>query len=191
MLQDANLFDAWTQIIDVLASPGRSRRLVEASIDRVPPVPIRRNPAEGSPSQCEPFVRVIDRPTALTLTIDWRDATKCCYREQLWVAAHARVSGRCALSGEAILPGDEIFRPRRAGPAPRNVGAMVLATAVEACGVSVPAPAAPMFSGVLGAREWGAVYAQQPLFNAQLSTQMNAQFKTAQLAAQLSAQCAE
>lgn len=129
MLSNANLFDPWTRTINLLSSPAGSRRMTEEPIGHVP---IRRTIAESNTSKCEPSVRVIDRPTALTLTIDWRDATKCCYREQLWVAAHARVSGRCAISRAPISPGDEIFRPRRAGVAPRNVASMILASAVEA-----------------------------------------------------------
>ena len=158
MLQDANLFDAWTQIINLLSSPAASLRVMEESIDHVP---IRRVFAESNGAKCEPSVRVVDRPTALTLMIDWRDATKCCYREQRWVAAHARVAGRCALSSAPISPGDEIFRPRRAGPVPRNVGAMILASAVETYPSSAPHPAASTFSCTLGLRDWGAILGNQ------------------------------
>jgi hypothetical protein len=161
MLQDANLFDAWTQIINLLSSPAASLRVMEESIDHVP---IRRVFAESNGAKCEPSVRVVDRPTALTLMIDWRDATKCCYREQRWVAAHARVAGRCALSSAPISPGDEIFRPRRAGSTPRNVGAMILASAVETYAPSAPHPAASTFSCTLGPRDWGAIVGNQIQF---------------------------
>jgi hypothetical protein len=135
MLLDANLVDPWTRTINLLSLPAGSRFAIEESFD---PSTMRRAPPEVSASKCEPFVRVVDRTGPLTVTLDWRDPTKCCYREQLWVAARARVSGRCAMSGAPISPGDEIFRPRPARPAPRNVNAMILASVVEACAAKLP-----------------------------------------------------
>ncbi|WP_144147259.1 DUF3331 domain-containing protein [Paraburkholderia sp. BCC1884] len=130
MLLDATLVDPWTQTINLLSLPVGPKIAIEEAFETV----VRRRPCvESSVSKWQPSVRVIDRPSALTVTLDWRDPTRCCYREQLWVSARARVSGRCAMSGAAILPGDEIFRPRPARPTPRNVGAMVLASAVDAC----------------------------------------------------------
>jgi hypothetical protein len=129
MLTDTNLVDPWIRLISLLSLP-EGMEIVERE-----PVYLEqfRYRAENHVSECRPYVRIIDRPTPQTVTLDWRDPTKCCYREQLWVATHARVSGRCALSGAPISPGDDIFRPRPATPAPRNVGAMILASAVEAC----------------------------------------------------------
>jgi hypothetical protein len=135
MLLDANLVDPWTRTINLLSLPAESPCTIEESIDQPPR---RRLATESNASTWEPCVTVIDRPSALTVVLDWRDPTKCCYREQLWVSARARVSGRCAMSGAAIEPGDEIYRPRPARPAPRNVSAMVLASAVEACATALP-----------------------------------------------------
>jgi hypothetical protein len=129
MLEDAGQADPWTQTIHQLSSPAASRLLVEAVID----CDTGRLCADTHAVRWEPFVRLVDRPSAMTATLDWRDATRCCYREQLWGAARARVSGRCAMSGAPICPGDEIFRPRPARPAPRNVSAMILASAIDAC----------------------------------------------------------
>jgi hypothetical protein len=135
MLLDANLVDPWTRTINLLSLPTDSLRTIEEPIDQ----PLRRRGAtESSAATWEPCVTVIDRPSALTVVLDWRDPTKCCYREQRWVSARARVSGRCAMSGEPIEPGDEIYRPRPARPAPRNVSAMVLASAVEAGATALP-----------------------------------------------------
>lgn len=135
MLLDANLVDPWTRTINLLSLPSDPSCTIEESIDQPPR---RRAAAESNAATWEPSVTVIDRPSALTVVLDWRDPTKCCYREQLWVAARARVSGRCAMTGAAIEPGDDIFRPRPARPAPRNVTAMVLASAVEACAALLP-----------------------------------------------------
>jgi hypothetical protein len=126
MLPGANTVDPWTRTIDLLSLPAGSRGAFQESVDCV-----KRGVIAGKiASKWGPFIRVIDRPNPLTVTLDWRDSTKCCYREQLWVAARARVSGQCAMSGEPILPGDEIFRPRPARPTPRNVNAMILAAAI-------------------------------------------------------------
>jgi hypothetical protein len=76
-------------------------------------------------------VTVVDRPTRKTVAFDWRDSTECCYREQIWVSAKARVKGFCALSGAPIRPGDSIFHPRKGRSAPLNVGAMVLASVIN------------------------------------------------------------
>ncbi|WP_245253750.1 DUF3331 domain-containing protein [Paraburkholderia sp. LEh10] len=135
MLLDANLVDPWTRTINLLSLPSDPPCTIEEPIDQPPR---RRAPTESNAATWEPSVSVIDRPSALTVVLDWRDPTKCCYREQLWVAARARVSGRCAMTGAAIEPGDDIFRPRPARPAPRNVTAMVLASAVEARAASLP-----------------------------------------------------
>ena len=137
MLTDTNVVDPWIRTIGLLTIPE-----VLEIIDREPVPPARRrHRAEANVSEWRPYVRVIDRPSAHSLTLDWRDPTKCCYREQLWVAAHSRVHGRCAMSGKLISPGDEIFRPRPTRPVPRNVGAMILAAAVEACYPRASAPA--------------------------------------------------
>jgi hypothetical protein len=136
MQLDENLVDPWTRTINLLSlRPDHPSRTIEEPIDQA----LRRGAAvESNADAWEPCVTVIDRPSALTVVLDWRDPTKCCYREQLWVSARARVSGRCAMTGAAIEPGDDIFRPRPARPAPRNVTAMVLASAVEACAASLP-----------------------------------------------------
>lgn len=129
MLTNTNFVDPWIRTIGLLSVPEASEFV---DVRPVPPVQCQHR-AEANVSEWRPFVRIIDRPTAHSMTIDWRDPTKCCYREQLWVAAHSRVSGRCAMSGKQIAPGDEIFRPRPTRPAPKNVGAMILASAVDAC----------------------------------------------------------
>jgi hypothetical protein len=129
MLPDTNLVDPWIQAISLLSLSGNLGGTDQESVQRA----ICKYHSESNVSVCRPFVRVIERQTAQTVTLDWRDPTNCCYREQLWVAARSRVSARCAMSGAPILPGDEIFRPRPTRPAPRNVGAMILASVVEAC----------------------------------------------------------
>jgi hypothetical protein len=135
MQLDASFVDPWTRTINLLSLPDGPLCPVEEPIERPPK---RRTSADSNASTWEPCVTAVDRPSSTTVVLDWRDPTKCCYREQLWIAARARVAGRCAMSGAAITPGDEIFRPRPARPVPRNVSAMILASAVDACAAYEP-----------------------------------------------------
>jgi hypothetical protein len=128
MLADTNLVDPWIRAISLFFLPEHPEVANRESVQ----IAACKYYSESNVSECRPFVRIIERQTAQTVTLDWRDSTNCCYREQLWVAARSRVSARCALSGAPISPGDEIFRPRPTRPAPRNVGAMILASAVDA-----------------------------------------------------------
>jgi len=78
------------------------------------------------------LISVIDRPGPGTATLAWRDATHCRYGDQEWDAATARAAGVCAMSGQAIAPGDAIYKPRPCRPRPRNADAMILATVLDA-----------------------------------------------------------
>jgi len=129
MLPNTSVVDPWIRAISLLCLPDGSESVDRKSIHHA----TCNYYAESKVSECRPYVRVIERPTPQTVTLDWRDSTNCCYREQLWVAARSRVSARCAMSGAPISPGDDIFRPRPTRPAPRNVGAMILASVLEAC----------------------------------------------------------
>jgi hypothetical protein len=64
--------------------------------------------------------------------ISWCDPTACCYWDQIWRRCRARKRGFFALTGAQIVAGDDVFRPRRASPAPRNIDAMILASVMEA-----------------------------------------------------------
>jgi hypothetical protein len=76
-------------------------------------------------------VTVLERhgPSAV---ISWCDPTACCYWDQIWRRCRARKRGFFALTGAQIVAGDDVFRPRRASPAPRNIDAMILASVMEA-----------------------------------------------------------
>jgi len=95
--------------------------------------------AEASPVRAQPgnamrrsfSLSVLDRPTSTSVTIAWRDSTHCSYGDQLWLAARARSSGICAMSGRAIRRGDLVYQPRRSRPRPLNDGAMILASVLR------------------------------------------------------------
>jgi hypothetical protein len=80
-------------------------------------------------------ITVVERPTRTSATIEWRDSTNCYYGAQLWRLVRARRSGVCALSGEPISRGDEIFKPCGRTDA-ANADAMIRTSAMRA----YPAP---------------------------------------------------
>jgi hypothetical protein len=82
-------------------------------------------------------VDLVERLGNRTITVNWRDATSCCYSDQRWLASVARADGVCALSGSAISKGDAIFRPQSGRLPPTNARAMMLVHAVDAI---LPAP---------------------------------------------------
>jgi hypothetical protein len=86
----------------------------------------------GEPSApTEAFVLVLERPTAKTAIVFWRDAGRCYYGEQVWMRGHARTSGRCALSRQVISRGDPVYKPRWHKTSPLNAFCMILANQIE------------------------------------------------------------
>jgi hypothetical protein len=81
--------------------------------------------------RCRPTVIVLDRPSSMTVTVQWCDATSGRYGDQIWRAGVSRENAVCVLSGERINRGDAIYRPRACGQSPLNAGEMILASAIE------------------------------------------------------------
>ncbi|MGU7839571.1 DUF3331 domain-containing protein [Burkholderia sp. AW33-5] len=82
----------------------------------------------------QPTISVLERPTADTVMISWRDACTGHYGYQKWRLFTTRKRGVCALSGQPIAPGDSVYAPQLLGSAPGNAAAMVLAAFIdEAC----------------------------------------------------------
>ncbi|EUC12373.1 DUF3331 domain-containing protein [Paraburkholderia hospita] len=77
-------------------------------------------------------IKVLERHGQTVATVAWADSTACCYGEQLWRRCVARRDGICALSGQVIAKGDAVYCPRLVQPVPRNIQAMILASALEA-----------------------------------------------------------
>ncbi|MDN7846970.1 DUF3331 domain-containing protein [Burkholderia multivorans] len=64
------------------------------------------------------------------LWLRWVEPGRCHYGEQKWSASVARHIGQCALTGNVINVGDEVFRPT-GRPSPSNASAQILANQVE------------------------------------------------------------
>lgn len=127
--------DPWTQTLGLLAqlSGSSDARVVAPACETqrgcvsgyvVHPRPVNVVRRAG-------LVNFVDRPTATTVTIAWRDSTHCSYGDQLWQASRARVNGVCAMSGHPIHAGDAVYQPRPVQPTPLNADAMILASALQ------------------------------------------------------------
>ncbi|TCW79527.1 hypothetical protein C5O80_28475 [Burkholderia sp. SRS-46] len=79
--------------------------------------------------QASPQVYVLEYSDELLL-VRWVEPGRAHYGEQHWRAGRAQRSGVCALSGSAIVRGDDIFRPT-GRPMPSNARAMILAAALD------------------------------------------------------------
>lgn len=78
----------------------------------------------------KPIIRILDRPSSVTAIVYWSDAATCHYGYQGWRLASAEKDGQCALSGQPVRRGNLVYRPAQREPRPRNVDAMILATAM-------------------------------------------------------------
>lgn len=132
---NAMAVDPWTQTLGLLAQlSGSSDARVVAPLCET-----QRGCVSGYVAHQRPvnvvrrsgLVNFVDRPTATTVTIAWRDSTHCSYGDQLWQASRAKVNGVCAMSGHPIYPGDAVYQPRPEHPKPLNADAMILASALQ------------------------------------------------------------
>lgn len=123
MLANANVMDPWTQTIGLLGTTSRLMAVADAAAQP-------RHKARSADEPVGAQVTLIDRPTPSTATIAWRDSTRGCFGDQVWRMARARLPGFCAMSGQAIRPGDAVYKPNPR-PTPVNGDAMILASVLR------------------------------------------------------------
>ena len=92
----------------------------------------QRGAAALSPLRPQLFVTVLEAGDD-GLLVRWVESGRCHYGEQRWRLRVAQTSGRCAISGRPIEPGEPVFRPVRR-PVPANADEMI-------CPASVPGAA--------------------------------------------------
>ena len=122
--------DAWCRTVvairnfDVTPEPVKTPR---------PAHPARRRPRTAAcwDGRSQPTVRVLDKPTAQTLTVSWCDARTGHYGYQTWRVNIARRAGQCVLTGRAIAAGETVYCPRANGTPPGNAGAMIVASGAD------------------------------------------------------------
>ena len=76
-----------------------------------------------SPLRPQLFVSVLEAG-ADGLLVRWSESGRCHYGEQRWRLRVASRAGRCAISGQAIEPGEPVYRPVRR-PVPVNGDEMI------------------------------------------------------------------
>lgn len=76
-------------------------------------------------------VSIVERSSSQTVTVRWSDARIGHFAEQIWCLGRSCADSFCVLTGQKILCGDKVFRPRiRQGVAP-DQDRMILARAVD------------------------------------------------------------
>lgn len=81
--------------------------------------------------RCRPSVVVLDRPSTMTVTVQWCDSTSGRYGDQVWRVGISKESAVCVLTGARIKMGDAIYRPRACGQSPLNAREMILASSID------------------------------------------------------------
>ncbi|KVK93665.1 DUF3331 domain-containing protein [Burkholderia territorii] len=76
-----------------------------------------------SPLRPQLFVSVLEAGDD-GLLVRWSESGRCHYGEQRWRLRVASQAGRCAISGQAIEPGESVYRPVRR-PVPVNGDEMI------------------------------------------------------------------
>jgi hypothetical protein len=76
-------------------------------------------------------ITAIERQSDACVLISWCDPTMCHYVDQVWSRVTARCTGHCALTGQHIQTGDQVFKPRwRGRRQPSNCDEMILSAAL-------------------------------------------------------------
>ncbi|MGF6382581.1 hypothetical protein QF000_004327 [Paraburkholderia atlantica] len=128
MFVEMEVQDTWARIVGSLARVERTGDEQQMSLST------KLRHADRSATRAgggHATIIVVERPTMTSATIEWRDSTNCYYGAQLWRLVRARKSGVCALSGEPISRGDEIFKPCGRTDAV-NADAMIRTSAMRA-----------------------------------------------------------
>ncbi|WP_425497899.1 DUF3331 domain-containing protein [Paraburkholderia ultramafica] len=131
------IVDPWAQVVDFLAAITQGdgeAQLIGGGTRHITKPPSAAPDARHAVSLSvrTVTVKLVERISERALTVNWRDATWCCYVEQRWSLGVACRRGRCALSGTVIRNGDRIFSPRTGRCKPTNADAMMLASAIDA-----------------------------------------------------------
>ena len=123
--------DVWCQT--VMAIRNFDVRREPAPEPVAAPRPARRRPRMAAywDGRSQPTVRVLDKPTAQTLTVSWCDARTGHYGYQTWRVNIARRAGTCVLTGRTIEAGETVYCPRANGAPPGNAGAMIVASGLD------------------------------------------------------------
>lgn len=134
-MQGMNDFSPWEQMIAELAAIlDGGTRVPEQRGGNVVTArePNRTGVPASSIGEVAEAIVAVERLNATTVLVSWSDSTRCRYDEQRWVNAKSRSKGRCALSGELVQFGDDVYKPQwRGSKRPGNSAEMILASAMD------------------------------------------------------------
>ena len=130
----------WSQVVSLLSrlssgddiTSGESWRAACGRGERAGRIGKRGKALEAMPVAV-PHNRItaIERQSDASALISWCDPTMCHYVDQVWGRVTSRYNGHCALTGQCIQRGDQVFKPRSRGRLrPANCDEMILATAL-------------------------------------------------------------
>jgi hypothetical protein len=135
------MHECWTTAMGTkMKRTEQEQHVQRALLDLIFPAPRRRlrlrfeydDTHHAAADQNTPRAVILGRLSLRTLAVRWSDAQSGCYGEQLWRLGRARIHSRCAATGQAICPGDPIFKPAvRVHSIPFNRHWMILAAAAE------------------------------------------------------------
>jgi hypothetical protein len=140
--------DPWPKILDLLhqcCPPEHAEghlksatKPLSAGVSRHPHAKKQRVPALRKPQGFSACVTIHVRElTESSATIGWYDPTCCRYEDQRWCRFKALRAGVCAMTGALIAAGADAFHPARGRRVPTNVGAMILAHALQCATVGM------------------------------------------------------
>lgn len=130
----------WTQVVSLLSHLSMQDEKADvkpltALVRRRPEA--KRRKAAGrqeatSGASHRPKITAVELHNDRSAFISWCDPTMGHYVDQLWIMMKAPSVGRCALTGQSIKKGDQVFRPSiRSRSLPANCNEMVLATTLS------------------------------------------------------------
>jgi hypothetical protein len=101
-----------------------------------------RGPNGRAPrSHASAFIEILERRSATSIVVCWRDATSGRFGDQLWTLGVASRGSICALSDAQIRRGDAVYRPCRRGHSHAcNADQSILASALLTNEQGVAAP---------------------------------------------------
>jgi uncharacterized protein YfiM (DUF2279 family) len=117
----------WLHITKVLAACGGGDGAARCMLRRTDASGLSFRDCNGRNATIE----ILDRPSATSAVLSWRDPTGSSYGYQLWQKRTAKEAGSCALTGVPIRRGDYVFLPGRMSVRPANATAMILAIHIE------------------------------------------------------------
>jgi Domain of unknown function (DUF3331) len=127
MLNELEEASPWIQTIEALRVVSSEHGIRP----KMPSLKVKSVVDSTFPQSKSCMIRITDRASPSTVTVEWGDPTVAHYGAQLWRLGSARASGSCAISGATITRGAAVYRPSIGRFPPQNRNAMILASTID------------------------------------------------------------